>query len=161
MNAAIIFIVFQGGTTSAVSSISDKKDKSLTEINGQLCGLRLKLRVVGGNNAAVGDWPWQVGIARATNPNFPFCGGSLINKQWVVTASHCFGRAGSTSVKPSDIVIRLAEHDTSFAEGSRSFSELSLYFSVPSYSFCIHLKCYLEKQHVYISVKRCDAYFIH
>ena len=74
---------------------------------------------MGGTDAAVGDWPWQVGIARSYDPSVtPFCGGSLINKQWVVTANHCFGRAGTNTVKPKDIVILLGEHDISKKEGN-------------------------------------------
>jgi len=86
---------------------------STTEVNDDYCGLRLKSRVVGGTDAAVGDWPWQVGIARSYNPRTPFCGGSLINRQWVVTANHCFGTAGTNTIKPKDIVILLGEHDIS------------------------------------------------
>jgi len=104
---------------------SKEKDKSVTEVNGKYCGLRLKSRVVGGTDAAVGDWPWQVGIARSYNPSTPFCGGSLINKQWVVTANHCFGTAGTNTVKPKDIVILLGEHDISRKEGNEKVVKVS------------------------------------
>ena len=77
--------------------------------------MRLKSRVVGGNDAAQGDWPWQVGLTRSYSK--PFCGGSLINKQWVVTANHCFGRAGASNISPDQLVIRLAEHDVSTTDG--------------------------------------------
>ena len=74
--------------------------------------------MVGGDDAAIGDWPWQVGLARSYKPSTPFCGGSLINKQWVVTANHCFGRAGVSNVKPDQLVIRLGEHDISRKDGN-------------------------------------------
>ena len=93
-------------------------DTSATSVNEPLCGLRFKARVVGGTDAAVGDWPWQVGIAQSYDPSAtPFCGGSLINKEWVVTANHCFGRAGKSAV-PKDYVILLGEHDVSTKEGN-------------------------------------------
>ena len=74
--------------------------------------------MVGGSDAAVGDWPWQVGLARSYNPSAPICGGSLINKQWIVTANHCFGRAGVSDIKPDQFVIRLGEHDIAKKDGN-------------------------------------------
>ncbi|XP_035380364.1 chymotrypsin-like protease CTRL-1 [Electrophorus electricus] len=54
-----------------------------------VCGVApLNNKIVGGQNAAAGSWPWQVSIHHAYN--FHFCDGSLINSGWVLTAAHCF-----------------------------------------------------------------------
>ncbi|WP_421725098.1 S1 family peptidase [Bauldia sp.] len=45
--------------------------------------------VVGGSPAAEGAWPWQVRLLDTRDPNSGFCGGSLIDPQWVLTAAHC------------------------------------------------------------------------
>ncbi|KAM9342466.1 transmembrane protease serine 12 [Pholidichthys leucotaenia] len=46
-----------------------------------------KIRIVGGQNAPEGAWPWQVSIQLHS---LHFCGGTILNSLYVVTASHCF-----------------------------------------------------------------------
>jgi secreted trypsin-like serine protease len=74
------------------------------------------MRIVGGT--VVTDpkaWPWQVGFYRRTSgDNFsPTCGGSLIDKGWVLTAAHC--------VLPKDLDGKpLAASDVAVLEGTQS-----------------------------------------
>ncbi|XP_067158784.1 chymotrypsinogen 2-like [Apteryx mantelli] len=53
-------------------------------------------RIVNGEPAVPGSWPWQVSLQR--NNGFHFCGGSLISENWVVTAAHCGVRTTDTVV---------------------------------------------------------------
>ena len=43
-------------------------------------------KVVGGQQAQPGEWPWQVSLMRGS---FPFCGGTLVSNQYIITAAHC------------------------------------------------------------------------
>ncbi|KAM9513273.1 LOW QUALITY PROTEIN: chymotrypsin-like protease CTRL-1 [Salvelinus alpinus] len=60
------------------------------------------LKIVNGQNAVSGSWPWQVSLQDASG--FHFCGGSLISQNWVVTAAHC-------RVTPGRHHVILGEHD--------------------------------------------------
>ncbi len=52
-------------------------------------------RVIAGENATRGAWPWQILMLYNGRPG---CGGSLISPNWVVTAAHCVsGREGYAS----------------------------------------------------------------
>lgn len=47
-----------------------------------------KSRIIGGQDAQLGDWPWQVYFTVDDSS----CGGSLISNEWVLTAAHCVTR---------------------------------------------------------------------
>ncbi|XP_048017521.1 chymotrypsinogen A-like [Megalobrama amblycephala] len=71
----------------------------LLSIAGSLCQLdvcgraSLNVRIVGGEDATEGEWPWQVRI----HAHKYLCGGTLINKDWVLSAAHCFKNSSNVS----------------------------------------------------------------
>ena len=50
-------------------------------------------RIVGGENAIKGEIGWQVGLTgskpRSNRAVSVFCGGTLLNEKWIMTAAHC------------------------------------------------------------------------
>ncbi|CAF0711785.1 unnamed protein product, partial [Brachionus calyciflorus] len=73
-------------TTQAQTTSSTKP----FDINNSKCGVSsIKSsslpRIIGGFEVIPNSWPWQVYLHDGNK----FCGGTLINNQWILTASHC------------------------------------------------------------------------
>ena len=47
-------------------------------------------KIVGGTDAQPGSWPWQVLLDFKAQVGPVWCGGSILNRFWIVTAAHCF-----------------------------------------------------------------------
>uniref|UniRef100_A0A3Q1G3G6 Peptidase S1 domain-containing protein n=1 Tax=Acanthochromis polyacanthus TaxID=80966 RepID=A0A3Q1G3G6_9TELE len=93
-----------------------------------VCGLAtLNTRIVGGEVAPEGFWPWQVSVN--TLSGFQFCGGSLINNQWVVSAAHCFASTSASSVRL--FMGRQSQQGTNPNEVDRTVAEI---ISHPNYN---------------------------
>ncbi|XP_040014380.1 serine protease 27-like [Xiphias gladius] len=66
------------------------------DAQSDVCGTApLNTKIVGGQGAAAGAWPWQASLHRNGRH---FCGGSLINNQWILTATHCFSSSSTSSM---------------------------------------------------------------
>ncbi|XP_039997508.1 serine protease 27-like [Xiphias gladius] len=97
-----------------------------TSFSNLECSFALeKNRIVGGQNASPGSWPWQ---ATLISNNGPFCAGSLISSQWVLTAAHCL-----TEFERQTTTVYLGRHNQSGSnihQVARKIAELTHH---PSY----------------------------
>ncbi|KAL0267931.1 UNVERIFIED_CONTAM: hypothetical protein PYX00_010062 [Menopon gallinae] len=87
----------------------------------QVCGRRIypQARVVGGEKSTFGKWPWQISLRQwRTSTYLHKCGAALLNENWAITAAHCV-----ENVPPSDLLLRLGEHDLSTEDEPFGFQE--------------------------------------
>ncbi|KAL6030217.1 hypothetical protein STEG23_035745 [Scotinomys teguina] len=78
-------------------------------------------KIVGGYTCQANSLPYQVSL----NSGYHFCGGSLINAQWVVSAAHCY---------KSRIQVRLGEHNINVLEGNEQFVTAAKSIRHPKYN---------------------------
>lgn len=81
-------------------------------------------RVVGGSNAASGQFPYQCSLRTAGNAHF--CGCSIINNRWVLSAAHCTdGRTTANTIVVVGTHMRLTggvQHPTSAINNHPSYN---------------------------------------
>ncbi|XP_028679014.1 trypsin-2-like [Erpetoichthys calabaricus] len=78
-------------------------------------------KIVGGYECQAHSQPWQVSL----NSGYHFCGGSLINNEWVLSAAHCYRRI---------FEVRLGEHNVIMNEGTEQFISPAKILRHPRYN---------------------------
>lgn len=85
-------------------------------------------KIVGGRNSIVGAYPWQVMFW--TDMRKSFCGGSLLNDQWVLTASHCLKR---DDLDIDDIEVKLGKYDIEEVEPQQVVTKIADVYYHPNF----------------------------
>uniref|UniRef100_A0A3B4A9A0 Peptidase S1 domain-containing protein n=1 Tax=Periophthalmus magnuspinnatus TaxID=409849 RepID=A0A3B4A9A0_9GOBI len=116
----ILKLVFQTSLEqSCHNSQLTRSDISICAVSLD-CGIPpLNTRIVGGEEAAAGAWPWQISMHRGGGH---VCGGSLINNLWVLTAAHC--NAGVPPEQYTLYIGRKSQQGANPQEVSRSVTQI-------------------------------------
>lgn len=86
--------------------------------------------VVGGNDAVLGEWPWQAQL-QARGRGF-ICGGSFITPEWVLTAAYCI-----VHDDPTKYLIVLGDVDRNKTEGSEQVFDVRRIIQHEEYSVSV------------------------
>ncbi|XP_072325077.1 anionic trypsin-2-like [Scyliorhinus torazame] len=81
-------------------------------------------KIINGHECYAHSQPWQVFL---TYNGYRWCGGSLIDHQWIVSAAHCYQ-------PPSILKAHLGEHDLGYYEGTEQRIPVAKAFAHPDYN---------------------------
>ncbi|XP_035667295.1 trypsin-3-like [Branchiostoma floridae] len=81
-------------------------------------------RIIGGTEANPGSWPWMVSLQ---DNGFPFCGGTLINREWVLSAAHC-------RINARRLIVIAGDHNLATNEGTEQAIRAERVIAHPDYN---------------------------
>ncbi|KAM7313983.1 plasma kallikrein-like [Ixodes scapularis] len=105
MVVALTFVTFMLAGTSCILASTPVTPHKACGVRGQssVTGAKItgpSFQIIGGEDAEPQEFPWQISLQYIVPPGNNLghgCGGSIINKQYVLTAAHCVDRVAPNS----------------------------------------------------------------
>lgn len=94
MSRLTLFLVFSIIVTQQVLGTTLRQRKSFSREG----------RIIGGKDAEPGQFPHQASV-RYISINRHFCGASILNSYWLLTAAHC-----TKGDSPTDLIVVVSSH---------------------------------------------------
>ncbi|XP_036313136.1 coagulation factor X [Pipistrellus kuhlii] len=89
----------------------NKREPNSTEVANSL------VRIVGGRDCKEGECPWQALLIKENNEGF--CGGTILNEFYVLTAAHCLHQA-------KHFKVRVGDRNTEIEDGNEMVHEVEM-----------------------------------
>ena len=112
-----------------LESSRDNLDRGIFERDAEIPrpNLRKQPRIVGGYEAKVGRYPYQVALLMEDQKT-AFCGGTLITPTWVLSAAHCDGLGNRIQIGRHNF------NDTAFLD----YEEIAIKRTIPHPDFSLY-----------------------
>uniref|UniRef100_A0A8B9NNA9 Peptidase S1 domain-containing protein n=1 Tax=Accipiter nisus TaxID=211598 RepID=A0A8B9NNA9_9AVES len=102
------------------------------------CGV--KNRIVGGEDARSGKWPWQASLQMGAHGHV--CGASVISNRWLISAAHCFLDSDSVRYEQT-LIIHFSDFQSMYDQSISDYDiallemETSVFFSELVQPICL------------------------
>ncbi|XP_023335887.1 anionic trypsin-2 isoform X2 [Eurytemora carolleeae] len=87
-------------------------------------------RIVGGEEAEVGEFPWQVSLRNFLSGISHFCGGTIIHPSWILTAAHCLD-----GLTPIQYEVVAGQHNIHLPDIHEEIRRIDLGIMHPNYTW--------------------------
>ncbi|KAK7080485.1 Transmembrane protease serine 6 [Halocaridina rubra] len=121
MASVFTYLVFLAALSSVVGPFGVHSDASS--------------RIVGGQPANVGEFPYLVSIQDISlGTDRHFCGGAIYSDSYILTAAHCL-----IDISPANIKVVAGEHDRGVSEGNEQITYVTEMISHPNFNVDTYL----------------------
>jgi len=121
----IVFAVCCGASPFQPLEIPDLNPPT---VHGTNTSGRNGILIVGGRDALLGEFPWQVALRDSWESSGSMCGGAILNTRTIITAAHCLD-----SLSPSQVTVIGGAHWIFDSDGNEQLRSVASFNIHPQY----------------------------